>query len=327
MKSPLLIALFVSTCAIAQPPATSDINASDLGRTHRVIGALGRPLGASTYLRGLVIDGPKGTNRAGPNIQVQKINGVATQENIQLPLTPYLGTFDDGDVNIARPEIGKSFEFFGYETGGFAGVPRPVVEVPGVRHPSPDHQFVPRFAIVNSTSIEPLRLGPADFIGRLAVLLGTAKSRDGKAWLMGDGWEIKVLDQAWSAPLEGKVLEGRGIVRQVTGAFEFEGGSATFARLDDQVGRGIMLRGIMRGGGTKWWFEYRGTPVLIDDLAKVSGFNTLMLDRAVLVRGTLQRRTPPDNATGPAESAAFIIVSAVMKEVPPLLVTESQPVP
>src|SRR5262245_5454433 len=82
---------------------------------YRLIGNLHEPLGTVRTLQGVVVDGPYKGYEDGPNIRVQRINGRATQEDIQIKVVP-------GFQNDQKLKLGQTYELKGYESGAFVGL-------------------------------------------------------------------------------------------------------------------------------------------------------------------------------------------------------------
>src|SRR5687767_8162583 len=99
-----IIAVFaLATSASAQqapehsgPPR--DVPIAELGRTYQLTGQLNSPLGTALALQGVVVDGPHKGYEGGPNLRVLRIEGRATQEDIQIPIRPHF--YDFGEAAI-----------------------------------------------------------------------------------------------------------------------------------------------------------------------------------------------------------------------------------
>jgi hypothetical protein len=92
---------------------------SDLGWKYQVLGNTGRPLGELVTLQGQIVEGPSKGYEDGPTISVQRINGIATQEEVLIRLQP----FQFKQEVFQNLKIGKVYELRGYEYGRFQGDP------------------------------------------------------------------------------------------------------------------------------------------------------------------------------------------------------------
>src|SRR5262245_182035 len=108
---------FLSPSSIAQDKPL-DVPISNTSPKVRLIGKLHEPLGTVVTVQGIVVEGPFKGYEGGPNLRVQRINGKATQEHIQIRLAPYHDDFGETHVQgapLPSLSFGKSFEFEGYE--------------------------------------------------------------------------------------------------------------------------------------------------------------------------------------------------------------------
>src|SRR5581483_2349526 len=151
---------------------------------YRLIGKLHEPLGTVLTLQGVVVDGPSKGYEDGPNIRVQRINGRATQEGIRIKLTPYFYKF--GEKDLPKLSFGQTYEFEGFESGQFVGVPKEAYERAGViLQVAVGHGFTHWFTVYKGKKIDSIRWSPADFVDREALIEGRAESRDRKAYIAG----------------------------------------------------------------------------------------------------------------------------------------------
>ena len=160
---------------------------------YRLIGKLNEPLGTVLTLQGVVVDGPYKGYEGGPNLRVQRINGRATQEDIQIKLEPYFHEFGEktliGGKALPKLEFGQTYEFEGYETGHFVGVPKEAYKRAGLMlQVRVGLGFTHRFTVYDGKEVDGIRWSPADFVDREAMVEGRAVSRDRKAYIAGDGW-------------------------------------------------------------------------------------------------------------------------------------------
>ncbi len=321
---------------------------SGLGRSHVLVGKLDRPLGAVVRVQGVVLPGWR-KGRGGPRILVQKIDGRATQEIIVLPLEPYFHRFGSSSpptthadgrggetppaVGLQLPELhtGETFEFEGYETGGYTGIPRAAYQRVGIALQTASLYFRHAFVAYLGKQTKAVRFFPADFLGREALVEGRAGSQKKKAYIIGEGWRLLVDDSAsWPAHCEGKHAEALGVIRK-GGAptdYRLEDGWKRLSRLEDQVGRDVLLRGTVDCLNNECWLIYRGTNVHVENLGKLAGFSaTACFGMPVAVRGRLEQAMLPNPERAGRSDAGdkelrFIVRDAAIKPLDALLSPE-----
>ena len=165
-----------------------NVPVDQLGKAYQLVGKLHMPLGAVIRVEGVVVKGPFKGYEGGPNLRAQRIEGQATQEDIQIPIYPHFTRWGNegyaGGRTLPKPEMGKTYEIDGYETGGYIGIPAkagPVMQ-------ASDYYFRTQLVVCNARRIEPLCFTPADFLGRAhscrALLAREITSR---SWRVTDG--------------------------------------------------------------------------------------------------------------------------------------------
>jgi hypothetical protein len=299
-----VIGVNVPVRAQQAPPArrelTRDVPVTELGRGVCLTGKMHKPLGSVITVQGVAVDGPEKGYEGGPNLRVQRIDGRATQEDIQIVLQPYFNKWGDRAVDDghALPELttGTTYELEGYETGGFVGIPTDAYKRAGVVLQTCDHYFRCVFEAYRGKAIDPVRFSPEDFLDRQALIEGVARNADGRAVITGKGWTL-VTDPGgpWPVGSEGKTVEGRGTIRagEAKGTYRLEDGESRIVRLQDQVGREVKLRGRAWSLNGQWWFEYRGTNLYIEDIDKAPGFAPDLHGKPIEVNGLLEEAELP----------------------------------
>ena len=141
-----------------------------------VMGALGAPVGTVLTVQGVVVESPIKGIETGPNLRIQRINGRATQDDIQLRLSPFLYKFGEPADEGALPELdyGHTYEFEGYETGQFLGVPVEAHQHARVTRHETIFHFSHRLVVYSGKKIEPVNWSPGDFVDREALIEGRA---------------------------------------------------------------------------------------------------------------------------------------------------------
>lgn len=299
MRSVMSIALALGgACACGS--TAEPIRVGDLGRRYQIVGTLGKPLGAVVKVEGLVVQAPsKGYGSGGPNLQVQRIDGRVTQEDIQIMLKPY---FHDWGAQAPEGEalpqlaIGGTYALEGYENGGYAGIPAGAWREAGIVFGAFPHRFYVHLVTYRAAPIDPVRFHPRDFADQPGVFRGEAVSADSQPIIRGDGWSI-VADASthWPVGVQGKEVEVIGTFAPLAGdeRFAMTSGTWRLARLEDQVGRLVELRGEARSRNGHWWFRYRGTDLHVARMAELPGWSPQLHFQPIVVRGRLAKRDLP----------------------------------
>lgn len=282
---------------------SQQIPVQQLGNGYQLVGELHGPLGEVVRVEGVVVEGPFKGYEGGPNLRVQRINGQATQEDIQISIRPYFAKWGKegyaGGKALPKLEMGKTYEMEGYETGGYVGVPRRAYQKAGFAIQTTGHYFRTELIVYRAKLIEPPRFTPADFQGRRALMQGVARTRDRQSIMEGEGWWVLVARKAaWPEEVEGRLIETYGLYNpnqenlgNKQKQFSLVDGTWRLVRLEDQLGRSVALRGCARSRNGVWWFHYRGTDLYVENMAELPGWSSDNHWRPVLIRGTLDKAT------------------------------------
>lgn len=311
---------------VEAPPPAVDVPVQQLGKQFRLLGKLNLPLGEVARVQGLIVRGPGKGHDDGLNVRVFRIDGQATQEFIQIKLIDYYGR-DDLPL---QPGVACDLE--GFETGGFVGVPAEALKRGGAVAQTTAHQFVHEFKVIQATEIKLQPFTPADFLGREMLVQGQAVSESGSAYIVGNKWKLLVDNGTpWPKNSEGKTIEARGVMRTIgkTPTYRLENGGKTnnarLVNLADQVGKAVMLRGVVVEKNGQAAFRYRGQNLHVDGLpamiAQTGLRNEAQLSGTLdMIRTTVQS---PESFNGPAETRTeFIVRKAALKATDPLLAIE-----
>lgn len=235
----------------------------------------------------------------GPNLRVQRINGKATQEHIQIRLAPYFDNFgeegEDGN-SLPRLSFGTSFEFEGYETGGFVGVPSKAYQRANRMIQTSGFYFCHELKVYHGKKIDPIVWSPADFVDRSALIAGRALNEEKAAVISGKNWKLLVNKKVpWPAEHLGKEVEAYGFIRKSTGGrFSMEAKRTNLVRLEDQLGKKVSLRGTPWSANDNWWYDYRGTDMYVDGMKEMSGWTGDLRGKPILIEGVLEEAVLPD---------------------------------
>jgi hypothetical protein len=279
---------------------SQNIPISQLGGEFRLVGKLHIPLGEVVTLKGVVVEGPFKGAEGGFNLRVQTIQGRPTQEDIQIPISPFFYKWGEkatvGGHALPDLKAGAAYEMEGYATGGYVGVPGEVFNRGAVIVQTPAHYFREEFVVTKAKAIKQITFSPDMFEGERALIQGKAKSQDGKSFLVGDGWKVVVAtNTAWPEEIEGKKIETWGIYNPAPDRtiYELLDGEWRLVMLEDQIGRQVKLRGRARSLNGVWWFHYRGIDLYIENITSLPGWTDQNHWRPMEIRGRLGKAMLP----------------------------------
>jgi hypothetical protein len=307
---------------IQKQKAIIDIPVKKLGREFRILGKTGRPLGELMTVQGVVVEGEWKGYDDGPNIVLQRVNGRASQEAIQIATRSFLSTEPDHSLIV-----GRTYELRGYEDGGYVGTPAAVFEGKFWYAQTSDFHFHTAFVVMKKKEINRIAFSPADFLDRFGVLEGEARSEDGQGYLVGEDWKLLVSPQTgWPNHMERKLVEVEGVMRE-TGQgntnYRAEGSKSRLILLEDQLGRKVELKGQAWSEDGHWWFQYRGTEMYVENMEKLPGWSCEQHGEKLVITGTLGEDLLPriDQITVKAEPNRrkyFIVREASWKPLLPV---------
>ena len=294
----LLFVLAAATSCFAVEPQS--IPLAELGNAYQLVGKLHVPLGEVVTLEGVVVEGPFKGYEGGPNLRVQRILGRTTQEDIQIVIAPFFYEWGEkqttGGDALPKLEFGATYEMEGYATGEFVGVPDEVFTRVAIILQTTGHYFREQFVVTKAKRIDPIVFAPSMFKGQRALIQGEAQSGDGKAYMVGDGWSVLVLeDTTWPEHVEGKQVEAYGMYNPGSDqkVFQLLDGEWRLVKLEDQIGRNVKLRGSARSLNGVWWFHYRGTDLYVEDMHNLPGWTGENHWRPMVISGRLEKANLP----------------------------------
>ena len=109
---------------------------------HPLLGHLGQPLGKIITIAGVVRQGELGA-KASPRdvLSVESVNDRPLAQPVTIEFNLFM------TAQVAKPVLGRSFKYVGYETGGFTGVPQEAFKfVPAVAKTG--HRFNTSFQVL-----------------------------------------------------------------------------------------------------------------------------------------------------------------------------------
>jgi hypothetical protein len=159
---PFALGLFlVHACcwpAVLYAEEPQRVPVEQLGKTYQLIGKLGVPLGEVVQVEGVVVEGEFKGYEGGPNLRVQRINGKATQREIQIQIHPYFSEWGKkssaGGYALPELETGKTHRMEGYETGHYVGIPAKAQENAGIAVQTTHHYFHTQLIVYKAKLIE-----------------------------------------------------------------------------------------------------------------------------------------------------------------------------
>jgi hypothetical protein len=316
--------------AASTTQAVPRFDASAVGEDVILLGRCHEPLGHVMTLTGIVVEGPFKGYEGGPNMVVQRIDGIATQEFIRLPL---LGsTFDQdkprnpGYRDALLYVADKTYELRGFETGVFVGTPPGANDGISIQttgyHMETD--FEPTFA-AKPRMVDPIIFAPTDFLNRRALLSGTAANVNGRGYLVGGNWRLLSADDGsvWPDWMVGKLAEVDGLIRaRADRDFRAEHAARRLIQLADQVGHQVELHGLVgdgyEEGANQCVLHYRGELILIRHLAACPSWSDRQEWKPVAIHGTLTAKA----ATEPDDKIKWSINDPAWAPLPALRSTE-----
>ena len=258
------------------------------------IGELGQSLGSFLTVQGVVVDGPDKGYEEGPNLIVHMINDSATQVPLQIPLSPYFGSFGKGTMPVIK--TGNSYRLRVYETGEFIGSPDGAFNEAGVVIQTTGFYFKNRLIVLAGEKTAPLEWHPAQFEGREALLTGIAENENDTACIIGTSWKLKlVYSPKWTATEIGKQAEVFGKIQRtpIKNLFYVLQGRTRLVRLEDQLGKQVSLRGLAISQNRYWWFNYRGTDIYVEKMEQLPGWSDENHFMAMEITGILDQEKLP----------------------------------
>jgi hypothetical protein len=335
-----------AAAAVAQKVTTIPMDA--MGITYRVRGRTGEPLGRMVTLHGVVVRGNRFKGDwSEPVLLVQRINGHATQDCIEVPIRPYATDFGkpyfvanlegpdgpDAERSLPRLEYGRTYEFRGFETGGFVGDPDEAALDGGVCKQRAGFYFTSEFVVVKGKNSPRIVFSPPDFLGRKALVHGRASNHGGKAWLADNGWQVEVLSGgAWPESMLNARVAVTGVIGKEPGAKfpHIKDCRVRRDHLEDQIGRCVELRGEAIEFNSHWYLRYNYQDVLVENMKGLAAANSLTLRSPVEIRGVLRRERLRDELSSIDNTVLreqYIVRQAVCVPVDDLLPIERREEP
>lgn len=260
----------------------------------KLIGQLGKPLGTTLTVQGIVIEiSSKGYND-GLNLRVLSINDSSIQELITIPLSPYFGEF--GDKPLPKLEKDSAYQLRVYETGEFVGIPRKAYEEANIILQATQFYFQNRLIVLSGEKIKPVNLTPDRFVGQIALLSGVAKNENDTAYINTSKGKLRLIGfRKWTVSEIGKLSEVYGTIEQseTKGIYNVKDGDPRLVKLEDQIGMNVKLRGKAISLNGYWWFNYRGTDIYVEKMEELPNWTVDNHFRPMEITGILEQAVMP----------------------------------
>jgi hypothetical protein len=321
MQRRRVLALATIFAAVAASKSTAEdaitVPMASIGTACRILGQTGAPLGNMTTLQGVVVHGSRFKDDVGEHIlQLQKIDDRASQDCVEISIKPHSTGFGEPhfaldldspeprrpnpELSLPRLEYGQTYELRGYEIGGFEGVPSGAFWEGGGPSQIAGFRFTSHFVVVKAKKVSPIAFVPADFLGRNVLVHGKAVNIDGKAWLTGLGWKIKVLGtdmlgtNRWQEPFLNARVQIVGtigkdpdanflhIARRLKSPIQRD-------HLEDQVNQPVELRGEAMDSARHWYLRFNAQNVLVENMDKLVAARSIEHRQPIEVRGVLHK--------------------------------------
>ncbi len=295
----VLICLTYGTSICNAQEAKIPVSVVAPGNRFELVGELGLKLGETATVEGTIAEGPHKGFEGGPNLIVQRINGKAIQQQIQIPVSSYFGEFGEASFDkkaLPACKNGFTYRLRVYETGGFVGIPSKAYNEAGIALQTAGFYFRNSLTVMSGDQIEPIVWSPKDFADSDALLAGIAQNEDGSPVIESSGWKLLLTDaDRWTDDEIGKQAEVFGTVRATKSkqVFRVENCRARLVRLKDQVGRMVRLRGMARSVNDHWWFNYRGTDMYVEGMKHLPNWTRDNHGSPVEISGLLEKAELP----------------------------------
>lgn len=335
----VLVAIAAGAKSEPEKPKVIDVPIEELGSKFRLVGKTGKPLGTFCKIAGTIVEPPAKFYGGTTCMLIQQIDGSADQSYRFISLHPLLGNWnaetaaDNPGVKSEPPEIGKVYEFTGYETGEFEGIPDAVYERLTFKPQTiVGTVFISHFVVLQSREVK-IDSTPDAFVGREALLRGTAQNTKAGPVLNGDGWSLELRRDAWTDREAGKLAEAFGEVKkEPDGRSRMTPRRSGLVRLDDQIDQTVLLRATAWSMNNYRYAAYHGEDIEIEGSERQPE-NWLHGD-AIELQGTLERipkeetkrREADPNASEWAKKARYVLRKATWKPTTPLLAPEVLPI-
>lgn len=260
----------------------------------KLIGQLGKSLGTTLTVQGIIVDISSKGYKDGLNLTVQSINDSSIQELITIPLSPYFGEF--GDKPLPKLEKGSTYQLRVYETGEFVGIPGEAYKEANIVLQTAGFYFQNRLIVLSGEKIKPIKATPNSFVGQIALISGIAKNENDTAYINTSSGKLRLIGfRKWSASEIGKLAEVYGKIEQTETKeiYNVRDCNSRLVKLEDQIGMTVKLRGKAISLNGYWWFNYRGTDIYVEKMEELPNWTVDNHFRPMEITGILEQAVLP----------------------------------
>lgn len=260
----------------------------------KLIGQLGKQLGTTLTVQGIIVDISSKGYRNGLNLSIQTINDSSIQEHITIPLSPYFGEF--GDKPLPKLEKGSTYQLRVYETGEFVGIPSKAYEEADIILQTAGFYFQNRLIVLSGKKINPIKATPNSFVGQIALISGVAKNENDTAYINTSKGKLRLIGfRKWTTSEIGKLAEVYGKIEQAEtkDIYNVRDANPRLVKLKDQIGMTVKLRGKAISLNGYWWFNYRGTDIYVEKMEELPNWTVDNHFRPMEITGILEQAVLP----------------------------------
>jgi hypothetical protein len=293
MKQLIFFPMFFQMLMHCVAQEKSPMNTNNPGIPCDITGRLGKTLGTTLTVRGVITDNnDKGDD--GPSLIVQMINDSSIQNLIKIPVSPYFGEF--GDNGLPKLKHGDTYLFRAYETGAFTGIPADAWNEAGIMLQTTGFYFQNKLIVISGKKIDPIIWSPGNFLGRNALLAGIAENENGIAIIRAPMWKLRLIgSREWTGSEIGKAAEVYGKIEatETLSIFNIKDNRAQLSRLKDLLGKTVKLRGEAINSNEFWSFNYRGTNIYVEKMDELPNWSVDNHFCPMEITGILEEATLP----------------------------------
>jgi hypothetical protein len=260
----------------------------------KLIGQLGKPLGTTLTVQGIVVDNSSKGYQTGLNLTVQRINDSSIQQLITIPLSPYFGK--SGDQPLPKIKKGSTYRLRVYVTGGFVGGPVNAYNEADIEVQTSGFYFQNKLVVISGKKIEAIDETPDNFAGRNALISGIATKENDTAFINTSNGKLRLIGfRKWTESEIGKSAEVYGKIEhaETDGLYNVRDCEARLVKLEDQIGMTVKLRGRAFSLNGYWWFNYRGTDLYVEKIEELPNWTVDNHFRPIEITGILEQAVLP----------------------------------
>lgn len=295
MTRPIFFAILVQTTNLCfSQDIEQTVQITNPHEQVKLIGQLGKPLGTTLTVQGIIVDISSKGYSNGLNLAIQNINDSSIQQQMTIPLSPYFGKF--GDKPLPKLEKGSTYQLRVYETGEFVGIPGNAYKEADIILQTTGFYFQNKLMVLSGEKIKPVKVSPNNFVGQIALLSGFAKNENDTAYIITPKGKLRLIDfRKWTSAEIGKLAEVYGKVEQAetTDIFNVRNSNPRLVKLEDQIGMTVKLRGKAISLNGFWWFNYRGTDMYVEKMEELPNWTVDNHFRPMEITGILEQAILP----------------------------------